>query len=666
MSTSVIRPREKASPHALRERREPLRPAVLVGGLLASTFLVAITPFNDTKVLGTYIAGNHFPFGAFAVLVLLTGGINPLLTRLKSAWALSPAQLIAIWAMIAVPSGIPSSGLMRYLVPSITALSYYSSPENKWEDTFGSLIDSSLRITDEAAARGFYEGLPPGVGVPWHLWLTPMAVWTIYTLGLYLMMVSLSVLLRRRWADQERFAFPLVQVPVELARAPAPGRVLNDFFRNPRVWAAVLIVTVIHTLNGLHQLYPQVASVRMRFSFEFKEFPWRHAWGLHLCIFPMVIGLGYLLSTEVLLSLWFFHLFFKVQAIVFGVLGIPMGAAGASYGGTKWSATEEAGGTLGLAGWFLWIARHYLGQVFRQAFTGRQELDDSEEPLRYRTAVIGFLLGSAIMVAWLTYFGGSLFLALANVVLGICVFITLAWTTAQGGLIFVQPTFASTETTAILVGSRFFSLQALVVNMLNEQIYRMDLREYMLPSLLNAHKACDEVGLDRRTLTIRGIVPSIALALIAGGIASIALPYVSGGGYSTPATWTYRWAPRITYNFGSQYLVQSSGPEWPLIAHFGGGMLFTLGLMALRKNLSWFSLHPVGFLIAAGYPSGQLWFSLFVAWLLKSAVMKYGGYKTFQTLRPFFLGLVVGDTLNGVAWIVVGLITKTGYLVLPG
>ena len=72
------------------------------------------------------------------------------------------------------------------------------------------------------------------------------------------------------------------------------------------------------------------------------------------------------------------------------------------------------------------------------------------------------------MVVWLTYFGGSLVMALANVVLGICVFTTLAWAVAQGGLIFIQSTFSSTETMTSLFGSSPFGVQSLVLNMLNE------------------------------------------------------------------------------------------------------------------------------------------------------------------------------------------------------
>ena len=57
---------------------------------------------------------------------------------------------------------------------------------------------------------------------------------------------------------------------------------------------------------------------------------------------------------------------------------------------------------------------------------------------------------------------------------------------------------------------------------------------------------------------------------------------------------------------------------------------------------------------------------MFIGWVLKCITARYGGYKGYQLLRPVFMGLIIGDCLNGAVWIVVGLITRVGYSVLPG
>ncbi len=49
----------------------------------------------------------------------------------------------------------------------------------------------------------------------------------------------------------------------------------------------------------------------------------------------------------------------------------------------------------------------------------------------------------------------------------------------------------------------------------------------------------------------------------------------------------------------------------------------------------------------------QIWFTVFLAWLIKFAIVRYGGLKLFQKFRPLFLGLILGQfTCNGF-WIVI-------------
>lgn len=47
----------------------------------------------------------------------------------------------------------------------------------------------------------------------------------------------------------------------------------------------------------------------------------------------------------------------------------------------------------------------------------------------------------------------------------------------------------------------------------------------------------------------------------------------------------------------------------------------------------------------------KLWFSIFVGWLLKRSIHKYGGFKLYYRLRTLFVGLVVGEVVAGGFWI---------------
>jgi hypothetical protein len=88
----------------------------------------------------------------------------------------------------------------------------------------------------------------------------------------------------------------------------------------------------------------------------------------------------------------------------------------------------------------------------------------------------------------------------------------------------------------------------------------------------------------------------------------------------------------------------------------------------LRQRFLRFPLHPLGYMIilvsiyydhvspyfkgdaAGGREASWLWGSVFVAWITKKLVIKYGGMNTFKQAKPLFLGLVVGAIVTVFAW----------------
>ena len=64
----------------------------------------------------------------------------------------------------------------------------------------------------------------------------------------------------------------------------------------------------------------------------------------------------------------------------------------------------------------------------------------------------------------------------------------------------------------------------------------------------------------------------------------------------------------------------------------------------LRHRFAWWPLHPLGFPIASTFTIVYYgWLSIFLAWLLKATILRYGGVRTYRALLPFFLGLILGD-----------------------
>ena len=52
-----------------------------------------------------------------------------------------------------------------------------------------------------------------------------------------------------------------------------------------------------------------------------------------------------------------------------------------------------------------------------------------------------------------------------------------------------------------------------------------------------------------------------------------------------------------------------------------------------------------------------IWFSIFLGWLFKMIILKYGGVKAYRAGRPFFLGLVLGQISCAGMWMIIDSIT---------
>ena len=80
------------------------------------------------------------------------------------------------------------------------------------------------------------------------------------------------------------------------------------------------------------------------------------------------------------------------------------------------------------------------------------------------------------------------------------------------------------------------------------------------------------------------------------------------------------------------------------------------GLILLRHHFLWWPLHPLGFAVSASNISSQAWFSIFIGSLIKAVVLKYGGARLYHALRPFFLGLILGQIVCAGVWLIIDLI----------
>ncbi|MES2464557.1 MAG: DUF6785 family protein [Armatimonadota bacterium] len=646
-----------------------MTPRAVALGLFFAAALCAFTPYNDFKVAATYISGNQFPIGALFILFFFSLAVNGFLRRFAPARVFRPSELLTIWTLILVASGIPSSGMMRYLIPNIAAPQYLSTSINNWEQrVWGEGTPSWLRLSDPAAAQAFISGYPRGQEqVPWGAWITPLFFWGILA-GLFTVATfCVSNLLRRQWVENERFAFPLVALPVLVAAEPPPGRSVNDLFRSPLFWVAVAMVTIYHGIRGMHQMYPSIPDIPqiIPLSPYFTSPPWNSIGSFELRFYPLVMGLAYLLPSDVCFSLWFFYLFYKAQLIYAASLNYETQGALISYEAHLFHGLEAFGGGLALLSWIAWTGRRHFRDVWEKAVgaIGSEKIDDSGEMFSYRATILGLVISYGGIALWLYAAGVPGLYTVSTLLMLTLALVTIAWLVSQAGMLFAQQPYCSIDILAPTLGTSSLKIPALYTMTRFEYSFLFDTREMLTPSVLMGTKVGDASDLDLRSL-FRAMAASVALGIVISAIVSVTMPYMNGGGDNLKNPFMYRAAPTKSLSFLAGIGAVPYKGTWTNSLHIVGGYAGVLALFFARARFG-LGLHPIGFLVASIYGIRSLWSSIFFGWLFKSIVQRYSGMKGFQAALPFFLGLILGDALNAVIWIALGYATGVGYQVMP-
>jgi hypothetical protein len=622
--------------------------------------LVAITPYNDYVLGNTYIAGNHFPVGAvFSLLVLSL--LNFALYRARGRRLLTPREMAVVYIIIMVTSGIPSSGLLRYIIPSGTVPYYFANAGNRWNSLFWDYIPSWLAVSDHNAAFWFWEGLPAGAHIPWMPWVNMLSHWAIFFVALWLVMFSLSALVRKQWADRERLTFPLVQFPLEVLRDDEAG-LPGSFFRNRLVWIGAAFVFVIHIVNGLHRHYPAVPEIPTFITTynSFPDRPWNALHPVYIAFFFSAIGFGYLLSLEVAAGFWVSVIYMKVQGVILSAIGYEGGSA---WGGTISDITvhQQMGGLLAMSAVLFWLLRGSLADAFRKAFSRAPEVDDRNEPLSYRTAVFGLLIGLVVSFGWLVAAGMTPIFAAVYLSFFLCIILVLTRIIAEAGMLMIHFSFGVTEGLMMVGGSTVLGPANLTALTFVDCGLGFDLREFLMPSVLNAFRLSDLTGVPaRRTVPILWV--ALIVCVIVAVPAFLITCYLPGA-LQMGNIGELQYHPERFFGALANNLLTPVKPSALQYISMAAGALMVAGLAWLRINFVWWPIHPLGFVMATSWASLNLWFSLFLGWLFKLLTIHYGGLRGYRQIRPLFLGIILGDIMGSVLWNIVGFCTGVGFMV---
>jgi hypothetical protein len=324
------------------------------------------------------------------------------------------------------------------------------------------------------------------------------------------------------------------------------------------------------------------------------------------------------------------------------------------YPVAQYAAMQMLGAFTVMAIHMAWVGRPQLRLMWRSAVLGRPAPDEGWEPIPYRTAWIGLGITTLLACLWLSTAGMTFLVALLAYILFFLIALVLTRIVSECGLLFIQAPFRPSDLMIMWVGSGALGPRNLVPLVFFQRVLVFDLRSFLMPSVMNAFKIGEQGSLKGRHLVISSVL-GIVVAIVVSYWAFLRTAYQQGGLKLQP--WFLIWSPQQPFGRLRSYLTSPVPPSSGAMAFMAVGLAAAYALFWLRSRFVWWPLHPVGYAMGPSWPMIQLWFSTLVGWLLKTIIMRYGGYRGLLKLRPFFLGLVLGEFAAAGLWIVVAMFT---------
>ena len=621
-------------------------PRAFILGSLFSAFLAAGAPYSNMVLRGSYMTQDFSTPGALFLFFVLVGPLNILVRLVAPTAALNRGELLVVYSMMLVASAITTCGLSEYLLPNITAWYYFATPENQWVELFHHYVPRALVPDQPEAIKHFYEGLPAGQTVPWGVWLGPLAVWCSLLLALYFAMVCVAVILRRQWVEHEKLIYPLAQLPLDMVRGPQTGRV-PPFFTNPAMWAGFAIPLVISSTNAFHNYYQVFPQIQLSTSIDL----FRQTVHLPITISFPVLGFAYLINLDIALGLWLFNVLVNVQKGLYGVLGITGGESLDTYSVSPPSlAHQEMGALLVLVVFVLWVARPHLRGVLQKALGRASHIDDSDEILSYPVAVWGALAALGFAGFWLYWSGLPPVVIPLFLVAAFAIFVGMSRIVAESGVPEARTPMMPQSFVATGVGTGILGETGLTALGFTFT-WATELRIVVMTSCAHALKLIDGQRGSHRPF-FWALMLAVAVSMAASMWAILDLSYHYGG--INLNRWFFGGGAQAPFkSFVARWLLNPSGPSWEGWLSTGIGAGVMAGLMLCRHYFVWWPVHPLGYPIAGLWLMSHSWFSIFLAWLFKAAILQYWGARGYRAVRPFFMGLILGQFVSAGLWLVI-------------
>ncbi len=599
---------------------------------------------------GPYVSTISLFFNVIFIMVFVALA-NAAVRRAIPALALGRGELIIVYVMLTISTSIMSHDMLQVLIPIMTTGYWFATPQNHWDQMLDATTPGWLLISDQDILYGYWNGATTLYqSRVLEAWLSPVLWWIGFVFVLVFVLICLSVVFRPVWSDRERLTFPIIQLPLELTNPK------TSLLRNPLMWIGFGIAALIDLINGLNYIYPSVPSIPLYLDLgaAIHNDPWTGIGWLPVTFNPSVVGLAFLMPLDLLLSCTFFFFYWKGMFVIAKATGLSEGYGwGVSEAVFPYSNEQMFGGFIAIALGSAIIGRQYFRQVWLRILGRPSEVDDAREGLSFRAALLGSIVGVGLLVAFAVHTGMAPALAIAFFAIYFLLAVAVARVRAEFGSPVHDFHFAGPDRTlSVVLGT--MNIRQHDLGMF-QQFYWFNraYRSHPVASTLEGLQMSARGGSSGRAMSAAILLAVVATA-VTGFWAWLHYAYKDGAASA--------WGYGANWFGGEAYTRLQSWIQHPKPANFAAAIAMVVGfgisllLAAARTRFVGFPLHPVAYALSASWSIHLVWMPMLIAWLVKLLVLRYGGLRFYRRVLPFFLGLIIGESIVGCSWSIIGLI----------
>lgn len=617
-------------------------------GLLLSVLSCIWVSYSSYIGKSASIPVAHFPVAALLPFVFMVLGVNVFLKKTRVARPFRAAELLVIFFMVLTASAIPGWAFTTYWVALVGTPYYFATPQNRWASVFFEYLPDWLVASNQGGGmEWFFEGLPEGQTIPWGAWVPPFIWWASFFFALFVVGACMMIVLRKQWVEHEKLTFPLAQVPLLMTREAHSGHALPGFVRN-KIFLFGFGFTLFILSWNVVSYFGWVVPVPLGISYNNAVTIANGVPPINLRVNWLVFGFAYFAHIDVLFSIWVFRLLAIMQEGVLAQFGFSLSSP--NTGISSPTAAQNIGGFFFFVLWGLWMARRHLRDVVHKALGRAPEVDDAGELLSYRRALIGIGLGLIYILGWLTAAGMQLWVAALLMACVLLLYLGVTRIVAEAGVVLLDLPLNAHDFAISIVGSSNMSPESLTaMGMANA--FARNWRTLGMNAMAHVAKVGDEILGEKRS--IFGVVfLSLGVSILTSVVYTIYMAYTTVGAGQF-GDWGFTDGNQLFYDNIVRWLSTPTALGAADLGFFGFGAAVMYMLIQLRYHFPGWPLHPIGFAIASAYATDMAMCSVFLAWMIKTLLMRLGGVTLYKKSQPFFLGVLVAFSLGvGVSFVV--------------